>query len=153
MKTILALMLLSFSAFSYEIPKELLALIPASQDEIILKGSDGVHDCHLRVQNKHWGFNIDLYYPNSQGEMNLQENAHFAIDPSYELYDYWKYLNGIEAVAMHFSPMGSSYDIRSTLYLEYKNNKLFSVELDQEKKGLFGGFTTDQRIYCQLTNL
>ncbi len=153
MKTLFFSLFISLSAFSVEIPKELLELLPAGQDEVILKGKDGAQDCHVRIRNEQWGFNMDAYFPDAQGEMDPNEVAHFAIDYAYELYDYWIYSYGIEAVAMYFSPMGSSKDIRSTLFLEYKDNKVSSIEIKQEKKGLLGGFTQDHVIYCQLTNL
>jgi hypothetical protein len=153
MKTLLFSIFVSLSVLSAEVPKELLALLPIGQSEITLTGKDGAQECHVRIRDEQWGFNVDAYFPDAQGEINPNDVAHFAIDYAYELYDYWVYSYGVEAVAMYFSPMGSSYDIRSTLQLEYKDNQLFSIEINQEKKGLLGGFSKDHVIYCQLSNL
>ncbi len=99
------------SLFAYEVPAPLRNLLKNQKEQIYVG-----RNCEMKVYENQQGFHIDAYERDGNGNINQDFNfGRFTLNDSYELYDFWQYSDGFEAVSRYFSDFGVAFDRMSTM--------------------------------------
>lgn len=105
---------LTQSLFAYEVPASLRALLKNQKEQIYVG-----QFCEMKVYENPQGFHIDAYERDGNGNINQNiDFGRFTLNDSFELYDFWQYSYGFEAVSRYFSDFGASFDRISKMKVE-----------------------------------
>jgi len=122
------------SSFAYVVPEQLHSLLKGQSEQTYVGNG-----CEMKVSLDNQGFHIRAYERNQNGEIDFNNNyGRFTLNDLHELYDFWVYSYGFEAVSLHYSDLGSSYDRKSILKVEKMGNgkKRFNIDF-KKNNGLF----------------
>jgi hypothetical protein len=150
--SLLLAFIFSVTAFGHEVPKELNDLLQGQKEKIYIGKTEGQEEpCEIRVFENDYGFYIDAYERNENGDIDINDKfGRFIISEFDELYDFWSDNFGLEAVSVHFSPVGSSFDRKAIITIEeyWGGEKLLNFTY-KKNNGMF--FYTIYELACVLS--
>lgn len=125
------------TSFAYVVPDQLMALLKGKSEQIYVGD-----DCEMRVSQDNQGFHIQAYERGANGEIDFNDKyGRFTLNDFYELYDFWAYSYGFEAISWYYSDLGASYDKKSILNVEKLGNGKTKVDIDFKKNNGFFYYT------------